>query len=76
MTEGSTGFLISWACLMDREVFPNKKMSAMSSQRKTFAQALRNTCNISLSQLPTPCINGDMAVVRVDGEDYLASLED
>ncbi|ESW16183.1 hypothetical protein PHAVU_007G135700 [Phaseolus vulgaris] len=55
---------------------PNKKASAMPSQRKTFDQALGNICDIPLSQLPTPCIKGDMVVVRVDEEDYLTSLED
>ena len=29
-----------------------------------------------MSQLPTPCIKGDIVVVRVDKEDYLAGLED
>jgi len=61
---------------MDREVFPNKKVSAMSGLRKTFAQALGNTYDIPLSQLATHCIKGDMVVVRVDEEDYLAGLED
>jgi len=75
MTEGSTGFLIPWDYLMDREVSPNKKASDMPIQRKTFAQALGNTCDIHLSQLPTSCIKGDMVVVRVDEEDYLAGLE-
>jgi len=66
MAEGSTDFLIPWACLMDREVFPNKKAFTMPGQRKTFAKALGNTCDIPLSQLPTPCIKGDMVVVQVD----------
>jgi len=35
-------------CLMDREVFPNNKASTMPSQRKTFAQALGNICDIPL----------------------------
>ena len=70
------GFLIPWACLMDREVFPNKKASTMPCQRKNFSQALGNTCDIPLSQLPTPFIKGDMLVVRFDKEDYLVGLED
>jgi len=49
MVEGSTGFLISWACLIDREVFPNKKVFVMPSEMKTFAQALGKTCGIPLS---------------------------
>jgi len=75
MVEGSKGFLIPWGCLMDREVFPNTKASTVSGKRKTFAHVLGNTCDIPLSHLPTPCIKGDMVVVRVDEEDYLASLE-
>jgi len=54
--KGFTGFLIPWACLMDQEVFPNKKASVMQDQRKTFAQALGNTCDIPLSQLPNPIL--------------------
>jgi len=61
---------------MDQEVFPNKKASIISGQRKTFAQVLGNTCDIPLTQLPTPCIKGDMVVVRVDEAYYLADLED
>jgi len=76
MTEGSAGFLIPWACLMDREVSPNKKVYAMLGQRKTFAQAFGNTCDIPLSQLPTPCIKGDMIVVRIVEANYLVGLED
>ena len=70
MVDDSTGFLIPWGYLKDRDVNPNKK--AMIGSRKTFAQALENTCGISLSQLPTPCIKGDMVVVQVEEEDYLA----
>ena len=50
-------------CLMDQEVFPNKKVFVILGQRKTFAQALGNTCDIPFSQLPTLCIMGDMVVV-------------
>ena len=40
------------------------------------SKGLGNTCEIPLSQLPTPCIKGDMVTFRVYEEDYLASLED
>ncbi|XP_068504205.1 uncharacterized protein [Phaseolus vulgaris] len=76
MAEGSAGFLIPWTCLMDRKVCPDNKVYSMSGQRKTFAQALGNTCDIPLSQLPTPCIKGDMIAVQIDEADYLAGLED
>ena len=48
----------------------------MPGPRKTFAQALGTTCDIPLFELPTPCIKGDMIVVRIDEADYLARLED
>jgi len=76
MAEGFTSFLIPWDCLMDREVSANKKAFAMPGQRKKFSQALGNTCDIHFSQLPTPCIKGDMVVVWVDEEDYMIGLED
>ena len=41
-----------------------------------FAQVLKNTCDIPLSQLPTFCIKGDMIVVRIDETNYFAGLED
>jgi len=40
------------------------------------SQTLGNTRDIPLSQLPIPCIKGDMIVVRIDEVDYLAGLED
>jgi len=48
----------------------------MIESKKTYAQALGDICDIPLSQLPTPCIKGDMVVVRVKEEDFLAGLED
>jgi len=48
----------------------------MLGQRKTFAQPLGNICDIPLSQLPTPCVNGDMVAIRVNEVDYLVVLED
>ena len=76
MAEGSNGFLIPWNCLKDREVSPAKTVYAKPGQRKTFAQALGTTCDIPLSELPTPYIKGDMIVVRIDEAEYLADLED
>ncbi|KAK7333172.1 hypothetical protein VNO80_29937 [Phaseolus coccineus] len=55
---------------------PDKNVNAMPSQRKTFAQALGTTCDIPLSELPIPCIKGDMIVVWIDEVNYLAGLED
>jgi len=73
---GSTGFLIPWSCLMYREVSPHKNVYVMPGPRKTFAQALGTTCDIPLSELPTPYIKGDMIVVQIDETYYLTGLED
>jgi len=74
MAEAFVGFLILWSCLKEQEVV--KKSYAKQGQRKTFAQALDNTCDIPFSQLPTPCIKRDMVVFRVEEEDYLTGLDD
>jgi len=76
MTEGSKGFLMPWTCLKDCEISPAKTVYDKPSQRKTFAHTLETTCDIPLSELPTPCIKGDMIVVRIDEADYLVGLED
>ena len=76
MAEGSKGFLIPWTCWKNCEISPAKTVYDKLSQRKTFAQALGTTCDIPLSELPTPCIKGDMIVVRINEGDYLAGLED
>jgi len=76
MAEASASFLILWGCLKENEVVPIKKAVAMQGYRKTFAQALGNTCDIPLSKLPTPCIKGDMVVVWIEEEDYMTGLED
>ncbi|XP_068503997.1 uncharacterized protein [Phaseolus vulgaris] len=76
MVEASSGILITCGCLKENPVIPIKKAIVTQGHRKTYAQALGNTCDIPLFQLPTPCIKGDMVVIRVDEEDYLAGLED
>lgn len=63
---------------------PSSKPSSSSSpqipaasslpQPKTFAQALKNACDIPLIQLP-PCIKGDAIVVKIPEDEYKASLE-
>ncbi|XP_019430033.1 PREDICTED: uncharacterized protein LOC109337508 [Lupinus angustifolius] len=42
--------------------------------KKSFAQALRPSCDISTSQLPQPCIKGDAIAIKIPEEDYQAGL--
>jgi len=45
-------------------------------KKKTFAQALNNIFYLSLSQLPTPCVKGDLVTVQINKEDWLVGFED
>lgn len=44
-------------------------------QKKTFAQALNNACDIPLSQLLVPCMKGDGLAVKIPEDEYKACLE-
>lgn len=44
-------------------------------QRKSFAQALTNSCDIPYSQLPQPCLKGDAVAIKIPEEEYKAGLE-
>lgn len=46
------------------------------SQTKSFAQALRNSCDVPYSQLPKPHIFGDVLSIKMPEEGYLAGLEE
>lgn len=48
---------------------------SLSPQRKTFTQALNNSCNIPLSQLPRPCVKGDAIAIKIPEEEYKVGLE-
>ncbi|OIW07807.1 hypothetical protein TanjilG_31999 [Lupinus angustifolius] len=43
--------------------------------KKSFAQALKATCDISISQLPQPCIKGDAIAIKIPEEEYQAGLQ-
>jgi len=45
-------------------------------QKCTFVHVLNNVCNIPLSQLPYPCIKGDMVFMHSSKEVCLAGLKD
>ena len=45
-----------------------------NTTNKIFVQPLQNTCDIPLSQLPTPCVKGDTVVVTIPEDEYKRSL--
>lgn len=44
-------------------------------QGRTFAQALSNSFNIPLSQLPHPCVKGDSISIKISKDEYKKGLE-
>lgn len=48
---------------------------AHQPQKKSFAQALKNVCDIPMSQLPVPCLKGDELTIQIPKEEYIAGLE-
>lgn len=44
-------------------------------QHKSFAQALNSSFDISLSQLPRPCVKGDSISIKISEEEYQKGLE-
>lgn len=74
-------FNIPWSCLISDDPQPAKTISSaanpkppLSTQLKTFAQAVNNVCDIPLSQLPQPCIKGDRLVIEIPDDEYDAGV--
>lgn len=44
-------------------------------QRKSFAQALNNSCDVPYSQLPRPCLKGEELAIKIPEDEYRAGLE-
>lgn len=42
---------------------------------RTFAQALSNSFDIPLSQLPIPCVKGDSISIKISEEEYQNGIE-
>jgi len=43
-------------------------------QKKTFAEVFHNTCDVPLSQLPTPCTKSNLVTVQVAEDNNLVGL--
>ncbi|KAF1859805.1 hypothetical protein Lal_00027987 [Lupinus albus] len=46
-----------------------------SIHKKSFTQALKNSCDVPISQLPQPCIKGDVIAIKIREEEYQAGLQ-
>ncbi|CAL0334016.1 unnamed protein product [Lupinus luteus] len=79
----STKPLIPWSFLLN---FPDEQphqkqedpkplsQDPAHMEKKSSAQVLSNGNDISLSQLPQPCVKGDVIVVKISKEEYQAGL--
>ncbi|KAK2429646.1 hypothetical protein QL285_028067 [Trifolium repens] len=46
-----------------------------SPQRKSFAQALTNVCDVPISKLPKSCLKGEKISIKIPEEAYQAGLD-
>ncbi|KAE9597937.1 hypothetical protein Lalb_Chr16g0391861 [Lupinus albus] len=53
---------------------PSSSSSPPSSPKKYFTQALKNICDISISQVSQLCIKGDAIAIKIPEADYQARL--
>ncbi|XP_019447356.1 PREDICTED: uncharacterized protein LOC109350589 [Lupinus angustifolius] len=75
----STIPLIPWGFLGDlgkdtQEETTKAPLPPATTIKKSFAQALRSSCDIATSQLPQPCIKGEAIAIKIPEEDYQAGL--
>ncbi|KAF1862761.1 hypothetical protein Lal_00040026 [Lupinus albus] len=68
----SSNFLVSWSFLDGLEATTKKDTA---TTKPTFAQAIKNTGEVSLAHLPQPCVKGDMVAVKIMEAAYQAGLQ-
>ncbi|KAF1892225.1 hypothetical protein Lal_00036586 [Lupinus albus] len=71
----SSNLLVPWSFLGGREDDSNVKKNPNIKQVKTFAGAVRKTCEVSIASLPQPCFKGDMVAVKILEDAYQAGLK-
>lgn len=71
----SNQFIVPWLCLQDAS--PAKIVPKSNPTKpKTFAQALKNVCDIPMSQLPQTTVKGKQVAISIPDEEYELGLED
>jgi hypothetical protein len=56
-------------------IIPHGSKPQPSPQRKSFAQALTNVCDVPISKLPKPCLKGEKISIKIPEEAYQAGLD-
>ncbi|GAU32780.1 hypothetical protein TSUD_152280 [Trifolium subterraneum] len=67
-------FCIPWQCLDSSSSKPIPE-NLKPKPQKSFVQAVKNVCEIPLSQLPQACVKGNRLAIEIPEEAYLAGLE-
>jgi hypothetical protein len=62
-------FCIPWSCVYLSSKQPDCEKN-QPKNKKSFSQAISNVCEIPLSQLPQPCVKGDMIAFPIPEEEY------
>ncbi|KAF1876311.1 hypothetical protein Lal_00029658 [Lupinus albus] len=68
----SSNFMVPWSFLDGLETSAKKDTSIAKT---TFAQAVKNTGDVSLAHLPQPCFKGDVVAVKISEAAYQAGLQ-
>ncbi|XP_019431188.1 PREDICTED: uncharacterized protein LOC109338411 [Lupinus angustifolius] len=66
---------IPWSFLDSTVPTSSSSPQHSPTTKKSFAQALKNSRDIAVSQLPQPCIKGDAIAIKIPEEDYQAGLQ-
>ncbi|XP_019460143.1 PREDICTED: uncharacterized protein LOC109359903 [Lupinus angustifolius] len=68
--------LIPWSFLGDMPDLPHKvKPNTQSLSKPSFLQALKGLGEVSISQLPLPCVKGDAIAIKIPEAEYQAGLQ-
>lgn len=67
-------FILPWPCLADSTDNPINPPFKPVAQKKSFADAVNNVCDIPFSQLPKPVIKGDEVAIAIPDDEYLIGL--
>ncbi|KAK2440164.1 hypothetical protein QL285_011606 [Trifolium repens] len=73
MAAPAAPFICPWVCLASSPLKPSLATPSVVSKR-SFAQALLNKVDVSLSQLPKPCLKGNSLSIKISEEVYQSGL--
>jgi hypothetical protein len=73
MATHAAPFICPWACLASSPLKPSLAPPSVVSKR-SFAQALLNKVDVSLNQLPKPCLKGNSLSIKISEEVYQSGL--